>query len=154
MLQYNFEQSVGFWLVRAWNAYERELNAELNPRGITFRQAQVLGFLSLEGELSQVALADKMKVEPPTLVGILDRMERDGWIARCDCLHDRRKKLIRPTPQAEPIWSEIIEAATKVRGRAVAGISPADVEQLIGWLNQIERNLMTGSSVENTEVGQ
>ena len=35
----------------------------------------------LEGELSQTELAAKMMVEPPTLVGILDRMERDGWIS-------------------------------------------------------------------------
>lgn len=152
MLHYDFEQSIGFWLVRAWNAYERELNAELTPRGVTFRQAQVLGFLSLEGELSQVEIAERMKVEPPTLVGILDRMERDGWIARCDCANDRRKKLIRPTPQAEPIWSEIVDAAMRVRKRAVEGMSPDEVQQLIRWIGLIERNMMAGSRVEKQTV--
>lgn len=141
MQPYDFRESVGFWLVRAWNAYERALNAELTTRGVTFRQAQVLWFLSLEGELSQVELAEHMKVEPPTLVGILDRMERDGWIARGDCPHDRRKKLIRATPQADPVWAEILEVAMNVRRRAVEGLAPEEVRQLMNSLGRMERNL-------------
>lgn len=148
MLHYDFEQSIGFWLVRAWNAYERALNAELTPRGITFRQAQVLSFLALEGDLSQVELAERMKVEPPTLVGILDRMERDGWIARGDCAHDRRKKMIRATPQADPIWAEIVEVALNVRRRAVEGLSPEEVNQMMRWLSRIEENLQADVPAE------
>src|SRR4029078_1473390 len=134
MLQYDFEQSVGCWLVRAWNAYERALNLELMPRGITFRQAQVLGALAMDGDLSQVELAERMRVEPPTLVGILDRMERDGWISRDDCPQDRRKKIIRVTKQAEPIWSEIVDCAVRVRSRAIEGLDASQVEQLQGLL--------------------
>jgi MarR family transcriptional regulator for hemolysin len=141
MLHYDFEKSIGFRLVCTWNAYERALNAELTPRGITFRQAQVLGYLSLDGELSQVELAERMKVEPPTLVGILDRMERDGWIARCDCADDRRKKIIRAMPRAEPVWAEIVEAAMNVRQRAVEGMASEEVRQLMDGLEQLERNL-------------
>jgi MarR family transcriptional regulator for hemolysin len=148
VLHYDFEESIGFWLVRAWNAYERALNAELTPRGITFRQAQVLGFLALDGDLSQVELAERIKVEPPTLVGILDRMERDGWITRIDCVHDRRKKLIRPTPQAEPIWAEIVDVAVRVRSRAVDGLSSDEVRLLMSLLGQVEKNLAVNQMAE------
>src|SRR6185295_6408164 len=106
-LPYDFEQSVGCWLTRTSQAYERALNNELAPAGITFRQVQVLGWLAYQEELSQSELADRMHVEPPTLVGILDRMERDGWISRHDCPTDRRKKLIHAEAQAEPVWAEI-----------------------------------------------
>jgi MarR family transcriptional regulator, transcriptional regulator for hemolysin len=148
VLQYDFEESIGFWLVRAWNAYERALNAELTPRGITFRQAQVLGFLALEGDLSQVELADRIKVEPPTLVGILDRMERDGWITRIECADDRRKKIIRPTPQAEPVWAKVVDAAMRVRARAVENLPPNQVEQLKVLLSTMEQNLGPAKLVE------
>lgn len=148
MLHYDFEESVGFWLGRAWNAYERAINAELMPRGVTFRQAQVLGFLALEGDLSQVELAERMKVEPPTVVGILDRMERDGWIARIDCALDRRKKLIRPTAQAEPIWAVIVEVAVGVRSRAIEGLTTEQASQLKHLLHVVEKNLVAEKLAE------
>jgi MarR family transcriptional regulator for hemolysin len=76
MLEYDFENSVGFWICTASNAFQRAFNEELAPQGVTFRQAQVLGCLALEGSLSQTDLADRMRIEPPTLVGILT-----GWSA-------------------------------------------------------------------------
>ena len=87
----------------ATQAYHRAVSLEVAPHGITYRQSLVLAWLAVEGELSQAELAAMMMVEPPTLVGILDRMERDGWITRNGCPADRRKKLIRPTAAAEPV---------------------------------------------------
>lgn len=141
MLQYDFEQSVGCWLIRASQAYERALNAELAPRGITFRQVQVLGWLAHEGDLSQTDLADRMHVEPPTLVGILDRMERDGWISRQDCPTDRRKKLVRVGQQAEPVWAEIVSCAREVRTRATAGLESDQLDTLKNLLDKVFSNL-------------
>lgn len=147
MLQYDFEQSVGCWLTRAAQAYERALNAELAPRGITFRQVQVLGWLAHEGELSQTELAERMHVEPPTLVGILDRMERDGWISRHDCLTDRRKKLIRTEQQAEPVWAEIVDCARNVRACATAGLQPEQIQQLKMLLDRVLDNLESSANL-------
>ncbi|MBW8885834.1 MAG: MarR family transcriptional regulator [Planctomycetia bacterium] len=96
MLEYDFENSVGYWICQASQVFQRTFNEELAPQGVTFRQAQVLGCLALEGRLSQTDLADRMRIEPPTLVGILDRMERDGWIRRSGDTADRRRKLIEP----------------------------------------------------------
>jgi MarR family transcriptional regulator for hemolysin len=141
LLSYDFEQSIGYWLVRASQAYERAMNAELAPRGITLRQCQVLGCLALYGELSQTELAERVHVEPPTLVGILDRMERDGWISRHDCATDRRKKMIRPQPQAEPVWSEITDCARRVRARATSTLSPEQLAQLKELLGHVLESL-------------
>ncbi len=121
MLLYDFEQSIGYWLTLATQAYHRAVSDEVAPHGITFRQSQVLAWLALEGELSQAELANKMMIEPPTLVGILDRMERDGWITRNNCPSDRRKKLIRATAAAEPVWEKIAEGGRRVRAARPKG---------------------------------
>jgi MarR family transcriptional regulator for hemolysin len=89
-----------------------------------------------------------MKVEPPTLVGILDRMERDGWIARTECADDRRKKMIRPTPQAEPVWAIVVDVAMRIRARALEGLSAAQIEQFRNLLLVIEGNLATEKLTE------
>jgi MarR family transcriptional regulator for hemolysin len=141
VLEYDFEQSAGFWLCTTWLAYQRAINEELAPQGITFRQAQVLGSLALEGELSQSELAERMRIEPPTLVGILDRMERDGWIRRRTCPHDRRKKLISPAEAAEPVWTKIVACAKRVRSRATQGLNRQDKRLLRELLERIQQNL-------------
>lgn len=148
MLDYDFDESPGFWLIMAAEAYQRAVNEELAPHGITFRQCQVLGYLSLEGPLSQCVLADRMRIEPPTLVGILDRMERDGWIRRESCADDRRRKQIHPTPAAEPVWATIIASAAHVRTRSVEGLSEAERAQLKNLLTKVRENLTTSEAIE------
>src|SRR5688572_9214077 len=141
VMQYDFEESVGFWLTLTTQAYHRAVCDELAPHGITYRQSMVLGWLALEGELSQTELATKMMIEPPTLVGILDRMERDGWITRHDCPSDRRKKIIRANRAAEPVWDKIVECAARVRHRATDGLSDRQLATLKKLLGKVQQNI-------------
>jgi MarR family transcriptional regulator, transcriptional regulator for hemolysin len=140
-LHVDFEDSIGYWLTLATQAYHRAVSDELEPHGITYRQSMVLGWLALEGELSQAELAAKMMVEPPTLVGILDRMERDGWISRHSCPGDRRKKLIRPTAAAEPFWEKIVDCAARVRAQATDGLSERQLATLKKLLRRVLHNV-------------
>jgi MarR family transcriptional regulator for hemolysin len=141
MLRYDFENSVGYWMIQAAHEYQQAVNEELAPHGITWRQGQVLGYLSLYGPLSQAELAEYMRVEPPTLVGILDRMERDGWIRRDSDTTDRRRKVIHPTDAAEPVWSKIAACARKVRTRATRGLTAEQLATLKQLLTTIQHNL-------------
>ena len=150
MLNYDFEQSIGFWLTMATQAYHRAVTEELVPHGVTYRQSMVLGWLVLEGELSQTELAAKMMIEPATLVGILDRMERDGWISRHNCPTDRRKNLVRINPGAEPVWKKIVECAMRVRERATEGLSERQLETLKKLLRRVERNLKSRHPSESS----
>jgi MarR family transcriptional regulator for hemolysin len=146
VLVYDFDESVGYWLTMATQAFHRAVSEEVAPHGITYRQSLVLAWLALEGDLSQAELATKMMVEPPTLVGILDRMERDGWITRNSCPSDRRKKLIRATSAAEPVWEKIAEGGRRVRARATEGLSEEELETLKQLLGRVNRNLEANES--------
>jgi MarR family transcriptional regulator for hemolysin len=152
-LEYDFENSIGCWLITSSQAYQRAVNDELAPQGITFRQCQVLALLSMFGPISQAELAQKMEVEPPTLVGILDRMERDGWIRREACPEDRRRKLVHPTKAAEPVWNKITAAARRVRQRAIKGLTASQIGQLKETLDVVRRNLETISEATENNNG-
>ena len=143
MLDYDFENSVGFWVITAANDYQKAINDELAPQGITYRQCQVLGFLALEGPLPQHKLAEHMRIEPPTLVGILDRMERDGWICRESDPGDKRRKLIRPETAAKPVWNKVVAAAKRIRKRAARGLSSSEMATLKRLLSCVQQNLKT-----------
>jgi MarR family transcriptional regulator, transcriptional regulator for hemolysin len=149
VLQYDFEGSIGYWLTMTTQAYHHAVFEELAPHGITYRQSMVLGWLALEGELSQAELAAKMMIEPPTLVGILDRMERDGLISRHNCPADRRKKLIRANEAAEPVWEKIVECGSRIRARATEGLSDRQLAVLNKLLRRIGHNLKTQQPVES-----
>jgi len=141
VLDYDFENSVGHWVCQASQVLQRAFNEELAPQGVTFRQAQVLGCLALESKLSQTDLADRMRIEPPTLVGIIDRMERDGWIRRSSDTTDRRRKLIEALPASKPAWTKIIAAAKRVRNRATRCMTPTQLTQLKKLLHVVQANL-------------
>ncbi|MGD9636483.1 MAG: MarR family winged helix-turn-helix transcriptional regulator [Pirellulales bacterium] len=148
MLQFDFEESIGYWLTLSTQAFHRALTEEVAPHGITYRQSQVLAWLVIEGELSQAELASKMMVEPPTLVGILDRMERDGWITRNSCPTDRRKKLIRATAAAEPVWEKIAECGRRVRARATSQLTHEELQSLKEMLGRVLQSLGSESPIQ------
>lgn len=140
-LAYDFERSVGFWVCQTSHALQRAFNEQLAPTGITFRQAQVLGCLALEERLTQTELAERLGIEPPTLVGVLDRMERDGWIRRTGDPRDRRRKWIEATAAAQPVWRRVVAAARNVRRRATRGFTAAELAQLQQLLTRLRANL-------------
>jgi MarR family transcriptional regulator for hemolysin len=146
VLEYDFENSVSYWVCQASHALQRAFNEELAPQGVTFRQAQVLGCLALEGRLPQTDLAERMRIEPPTLVGILDRMERDGWIRRVNDKTDRRKKLVEALPAATPAWTKIITVASRVRSRATRGLTANQLTQLKKLLSLVQANLQEAAT--------
>ncbi|MGC1275661.1 MAG: MarR family transcriptional regulator [Planctomycetaceae bacterium] len=142
MLEHNFQESVNYWLCCAASALRETLNAELSQHGITYRQFQVLAWLVHDGhELTQADLAARMMIEPPTLVGLLDRMEQQGWITRVGCPGDRRKKLVRPAPAAEEVWERMVEVLRRVRARATARLTPEQAESLRAMLQTVHETL-------------
>lgn len=141
MLQYDFENSVGYWIFATAHDLACTINEEFAGLGITHRQWEVLAWISYLGELSQTELAEKMGIEAPTLVGVLDRMERDGWIQRIPSETDRRKKLIRVTDRVDPVWAQMVERGLQIRARAIAGISEEQLDNLRETLGIMRKNL-------------
>ena len=140
-LEYDFDESVGYWMVLAAQAYQNALNDELAPHGITFRQCQVLGWLMLEGEMSQVDLASRMMIEAATLAGVLERMERQRWISRKSSSGDRRRKIVQVNPEAREAWKQIVSCARRIRARAVCGLSARQTSALKSALRSVLQNL-------------
>lgn len=153
MLHYDFQDSLGFWLCISANAMQQVVNEELSRHGITFRQFQVLAWLVHDGvELTQAELAAKMMIEPPTLVGLLDRMEQQGWIARTNCPGDRRKKIVRPAQAAEEVWEKMVDALMRGRAKATSRLSDEQVEQLKDLLRTVHESLTSPASTPTPQV--
>ncbi|HWC05689.1 MAG TPA: MarR family transcriptional regulator [Gemmatimonadota bacterium] len=79
--------------------FERRLTRALAQAGlgVTPAQARIVMKLHIQGPLSQQELASRIDVEPSTLVGTLDVMEREGLATRESNPDDRRAHLVRLT---------------------------------------------------------
>lgn len=103
--------------------------------GLTAGEARTLFYVwRLPGQ-RQAMLAEAMYVEPMTLVGYLDALEKSGLIKRCPDPCDKRAKLVELTPKADPLLERIGIALQKVRARALEDI-PADKRPILEQLLQ------------------
>ncbi|QDT39884.1 MarR family winged helix-turn-helix transcriptional regulator [Stratiformator vulcanicus] len=141
MLEHDFDTSIGFWVFTAAHAMEASMNEALAPLGITSRQVQILGCLAVHGEITQNELAEKLRVEPSSVVRMLDRMERDDWIERVVDPNDRRKRIIRAKERAEPVWNSVREVMAPIKAHAMSGVSESELATARGVLQKICRNL-------------
>ncbi|CAK9085191.1 Transcriptional regulator SlyA [Durusdinium trenchii] len=142
VLEYDWENSVGYWICSTAHALRRALTTELAAEGITLRQWEVLAWLSCKGCGSQSELAEHLGIEPHTLAGILSRMERDGLLDRRSCDQDRRRNKIYPTQRAEEIWERAAESCRRIRRQALEGLPAEEIEQLKSTCERIRSSLI------------
>lgn len=153
-LPYDPNESIMYWVLSTARRLEHLLNEELRPHNITFRQVEVIATLGLEGERSQVELADRLGVEPPTIAGILCRMEENGWIERVACPEDRRKKIIRLTDRVMPVWSRILQQGRQVRTEVSQGLTVEELATLRDLLDRVRTNAEGTLETRNGEGGE
>jgi MarR family transcriptional regulator for hemolysin len=75
--------------------------------------------------LSQRALADLVGVEGPSMVSMLDRLERDGFVVRTPSPHDRRVKLVQLTDAGQRIFEEVRKEAGAIRASLLSATDEA-----------------------------
>ena len=78
--------------------------------------------------MSQRALADLVGVEGPSMVSMLDRLEREGLVTREASPTDRRVKLVHLTDAGTTLYKQVKEQANAVRLALLGDIDPARLE--------------------------
>lgn len=77
--------------------------------------------------MSQRALADLVGVEGPSMVSMLDRLERDGLVTRTPSPTDRRVKLVHLTEAGTVLYKQVRKEADAVRSALFEGIPVQDL---------------------------
>ena len=93
------------------------------------------------GSLPQYRLAEHTSVEGPSLVRVLDELERRGLIKRCDSDADRRSKIVHLTEKAEAMLNEIAVCLEQLRDEVLDGVPDEDVAAFRRVLARIRHNL-------------
>lgn len=94
-----------------------------------------------EQPLNPCELADKAGVTRATMTGLLDGLEREGFIARELVPADRRMLQVRLTPQGLQFVNSIMPNYFKLMREMMAGITEDEKQQLSTILNKLALNL-------------
>jgi len=130
-----------FWINHASRLIMRRFEERLRPLGFGMAYLPVAIALEEHGPLQQKDLLAYARIEQPTMTALLARMERDRLIARKSDPTDARARLVTLTPHAKSVLSNVKKAMATVVDEAMAGVSKANRDVLIGALQLVVRNL-------------
>ena len=109
--------------------------------GLTPARARILISLHFHAPLSQQELASRIDVEPSTLVGTLDVMEREGLARREANPSDRRAHLVSTTEKGEALIPSLFGLWDVVEGELAAALDEEDRVRLQQSLTRLMERL-------------
>ena len=115
-------------VLRDLNGHLVGLNHRVSSR-VALRSVDLtcLDLVARYGPISPSALARRAGMHPATMTGILDRLERSGWLVRERDQADRRSVVVRVLPDR---GNEIFRLYAGMRGELNDICADYDVEQL------------------------
>jgi DNA-binding MarR family transcriptional regulator len=101
---------------------------------------EVLGKFGNKEGMKLTDLGRCAGVEPSTITGLVDRMERDGLVYRMPVYGDRRAQQAVLTDKARAIQTSVRSALDALDKEIFAGFSPTDLENAKQILRKIIEN--------------
>ena len=124
----------------------RKLRALVDQRarnmGLTLSRARLLMQLAKADGPIQTDLAGLLDIEQPTLVRLLDGLERTGMIERRAAEGDRRARRVFLTPVARAQAEDILAFLTDLRADVLDGIDREELEIALRVLSRMSRNIV------------
>ena len=136
------KNDVGYLIKSINDKLKVRADAELKQYHLTMSQSRVLVYLrSQGGQATQKEIETFLDVAHPTVVGLVSRMEQNGYVTCWPC-EDGRNKYVKLTPQAEAIDKDMQENMHANEEMLLAPLSTEDREQLRDLLLTVAEHLM------------
>ena len=95
-----------------------------------------LDLINRHGPLSPSTLARLTGLHPATMTGILDRLERAGWVARERDRVDRRAVVVKALRDRNAELFELLSGMNSSMDQICADYAPAQLELFADFLNR------------------
>lgn len=112
--------------------------------GLTEQQWRVLRVLWASGPVTSTELSRETLLPAPSLVGILDRLEKKGLVARIRSEDDRRKVFVTATPAGRALQEAVMPMVERIHARLQGSVEPgqwAAMEETLGRIARATRDL-------------
>lgn len=132
----------GFLVARIARRMRQAVDAEMRLIGLTEATWRPLMYVRTLGDgVRQKELATALSIEGPSLVRVLDSLERRGFIERREDGNDRRARGIHLTRTGGELAVRAAKIGAAFQGRLLAGVPLADLETCERVLETLEREM-------------
>jgi DNA-binding MarR family transcriptional regulator len=129
-------------LVRTAELLIKRIGELVQPFGLSSSSALVLGILAdAATPLPPNQIADRLIISRATVTGLLDSLEKRGYVRRAPHTSDRRMLLIELTDSGRQVAHEFRVVVHQHETAWMAGLSEPEQARLIGALHQLQAAL-------------
>jgi DNA-binding MarR family transcriptional regulator len=129
--------------IRAADVLFDRIGQLLRPLGVSSAGGLVLGQLRDHGPMSPSELGERLIVTRATVTGVVDSLERRGYVTRTPNPSDRRGIILELTPAGFDACAEVRRLIHKQEREWMAGLSEAELATYIDFMHRIQ-NTVTG----------
>lgn len=104
---------------------------------LTEQQWRVLRVLWTSKKVTSVELSNRTLLPAPSLVGIIDRLEKKSLVSRIRSLEDRRVVYVTATQKGRALEKEVAPRAEAIDQRLRVSVSPQDWARMQETLEKI-----------------
>lgn len=119
------------FIMFAQRSFLLDLSRELNKRNISYAQFFLLGYLSREDYLTMTDISKKMGHSTAAATGLVDRLEKYGYVQRLHASDDRRKVMVQITRKG-------IDQVGALRNTIAQNIEAVSTAQSEGRNNEVK----------------
>ena len=136
------KSDVGYLIKSINDKLTVKVDAELKQFNLTMSQCRVFLYLSSRGgQGTQKEIETFLGVSHPTVVGLVSRMEQNGYVMCWPC-EDGRNKNVKLTPKAEDIDKDMKKNMQAHEQKLLEPLSPEESEKLRDLLLKVVQHLV------------
>ncbi|WP_246145687.1 MarR family winged helix-turn-helix transcriptional regulator [Brevifollis gellanilyticus] len=114
------------------------LSRELNRDNISFAQFFLLSYLASSKELTMTDIAKKMGHSTAAATGLVDRLEKLGYMERTHAIDDRRKVMVRVTSKGLDLVNRLRDELQSQIAEAMSESSASDAVSFLSSYRKAE----------------
>jgi DNA-binding MarR family transcriptional regulator len=123
-------------LARRLNQAHARLWHERVDQELTGPQFTVLSLLHTHGDMDQSTLGARAHLDKSTAAPLLDRLRRRGLVELAKDDADRRRKLVRITPDGRALATRLAPEVIAVGDQLLSSLTPEEQRQFIALLTK------------------
>lgn len=125
---------IGFLLRQAQTAVRGAIERALQPLGVSPAQLSLLSVLVHEGVVSSADLAKLAMMTAQSAGGVVQNMEKAGWVSREKARTHGRILWLKLTPEGRRIAALAQKRAGEIEREMLRGVDPATEAAIRHWL--------------------